>query len=441
MSVGHEKNRNSGDRGYLSTLKLNRYNAWQLLLVAVVLGVGVNLLATDLAAHLSSGTAFVVGLVAVVLALGFLAWRALWPRPRLRRFRGFFVYDSADNALTQTDSRYGLGVNLKRYLDAAFAENPAIKSAWDANPISDLNQVSNDHNRDARKSLLLIREAAEYFLLRRFSMSLSEYFRSAAFDPNELETLSHTDIPDVLLQNRFMKLFAEPMDERAAFLDGPFSSPADADVTSVEFASGVLYERFQLVLPQGWDVRRGKDNQIEIVTSRFILTFGTECPGFGVDLPALYISRLLGLDTDSDGHRDRFRPFAVDVSIRIVPRRAWLVTPRSWRYYQWIDDWIVGLEPDVSLDTYLGQIGWGAAETAFMLINRAFDDDIAVTDGGTQGQIPHEFVIGDRVEHATFGGGEIVGEEAGGIALVQFDRDADHEIRKLMWSYAPIRVL
>jgi hypothetical protein len=46
--------------------------------------------------------------------------------------------------------------------------------------------------------------------------------------------------------------------------------------------------------------------------------------------------------------------------------------------------------------------------------------------------------IGERVEHAAFGEGEVIDLEAGGIVLVEFDSG---ERRKLMWSYAPMRKL
>jgi len=430
--------------GYLSALRLDRSNALQLLLVAVVLGVGVNLLAGEIASEISSTTALFSAIVTIGLALIFLFARALWPRPRVRQFRGFFIYDAEANALTETDTRYALGSNLKRYLDAAFAENPAMKSTWDSNPLRGVADIADKEQNEVKKTLELVRQAAEYFVLRRFSMRLSDHFRSGEYEESELETLSHTDIPDVLLQNRFMKLFAEPMEERAAFLGSPVSG-AGANIVSVGVASGALYERFQLVLPKGWDVKRAAVNQIEISTKRFTLVLKTECAGLGVSLPALYLSDFLNLAYAEDG--DRYRPMAIDVSVRIIPRRSWLVTPSRWRYYKWIDDWLVGLEPDVSKDAYLDQIGWQAAETASRLMigaKRRVPDVEVPPIGSVPTEIPtssHDFKIGDRVEHEKFGLGQIVGEEIGGVALVHFEGDVEDKVRKLMWDFAPIRVL
>ncbi|MFA5802182.1 MAG: DNA helicase PcrA [Thermoleophilia bacterium] len=50
---------------------------------------------------------------------------------------------------------------------------------------------------------------------------------------------------------------------------------------------------------------------------------------------------------------------------------------------------------------------------------------------------PAFFHAGDRVVHATFGNGVVIGVESGGMVAVRFD--ADGGIRKLMVEYAPLR--
>ena len=116
--------------GYLSLLRLNRSQAFELLLVAVVLGVGVNLFASYLSNELSAFETLIAGLVVTAAAALFLSGRALRPPPRVRRFTGFFLYDADENVLAPHDPRYGLGHSLQRYLRAAFAENKSMKAIW-----------------------------------------------------------------------------------------------------------------------------------------------------------------------------------------------------------------------------------------------------------------------------------------------------------------------
>gem|GEM_PF-1903932 len=439
------------DGGYLSALRINRAQAFQLLLLAVVLGVGVNLLASDISDRVSVALRLALALILVLTALSFLLGRLLWPKSRERTFRGFFLYDRSTGLLAAGDMRYELGYYLKHYLDAAFAENQAVKAVWEKNPLSELS-IPDKHKRqnDPNKSLELVRQAAEYFVLNSFSTCLSDHFRSNEYADQKLDTLSHTDIPDVLLQNRFMRIFAEPMENRAAFLDEPDSDTPRSAIVIAEASSGAFYERFELVLPKGWKVKRSANNRIEVFTRKFTLIVGTECPGYGVTLPASYGTDYLQLGPMFDQQGLKYSALQIDVSIQIIPRRTWLLSPRGWHYYQWIDEWIDQLEPNVSLDDYLVRIGWETAETTLLMLKPSsavtpVEDPSDVTEDGAanSGQFDsgHRFGLGDRVEHATFGEGQVVGIEVGGIALVHFEGDPEDKVRKLMWDYAPIRII
>lgn len=160
--------RNSEKSGYLSFLRVNRAQAIQLLLVGLVLAVGVDLSAGYLGSQLSKSATLIVALAAIAVALLFLLWRAFRPQPRDRHFEGFFVYDRRENALAKHDLEYDLGYSLTKYLTAAFAENSSIKAIWDRNPLSDLVNRDNNATGDPRKSLDLIRQATEYFVLQSF---------------------------------------------------------------------------------------------------------------------------------------------------------------------------------------------------------------------------------------------------------------------------------
>lgn len=433
------------ETGYLAVLRVNRAQAVQLLGAAVVLGTGVNLVASYLSERLSGPVSAGVGIALIFVAFVLLSNRALWPRQRTRTFQGFFIYDNQTNSLANADPRYHLGASLDRYLRAAFAENRAIKSIWDRNPLSSL-RPPYEKEGDPDKSLDLVRQGAEYFVLRDFSTSLSDYFKTGDYEDDELETLSHTDIPDVLLQNKFMKIFAEPMEERSAFLGAGGPSLTGSNIISANTSEGALYERFQLLLPRGWKVTRSGSDLIEIRTPRFTLTILVNCRGLDAELPLSYLGHFFGGSLGSDS--SRYSAFSVDVQIRITPRRAWLVTPRRWKYYRWIDEWMGRVETSISKDAYLDRIGWEAAETCSQLLqpaqSRVSDSDVPapLADQNRSEEANSKFRVGDRVDHSTFGLGEVVGREGGGIALVSFDDDAERDSpRKLMWDFAPIRII
>lgn len=392
---------------------------------------------------MSTGATLGAAGIAILLAMALLLARVIRPRPRLRKFTGFFIYDRRSKALVEHDLDYELGRQLSEYMKAAFVEDSSIRAIWERNPLYDGEDASQGKRQ---KSLDLMRQAAEYFVLRSFSTRLTDHFNSGDFDPEELDTLSHTDLPDVLLENRFLRLFSEPMENRAAFEDEP-----DGEWTTVVASGegGALYERFELVLPKGWRVARAARNQILITTKRFVLTIRTDCDGWGAVLPWSYVSEYLGLSEELDDEGFRYSAFELDVSIRVEPRSAWRLRAKGWRYYQWIDEWIADLEPQISQHGYFDRIQYQGARTILRLLEnreRRFPDPDAALperqEGSANrpqfaGQMPFE--IGDEVEHATFGRGYVIGIEDEWIVVVEFPED--NTTRKLVVPYAPLRLL
>ena len=433
-------------QAYLSGLKLNRAQAVQVIAAGLVLAVGVNLVASYLSATLSSSATLWLGIGTIVAAVLVILGRVLRPRPRVREFQGFFILDREDNMLVEHDFEYELGSALKRYIDAAFAESDSMKAIWDRNPL-----FNESNHGDPRKSLALIRQAVEYFVLEQLSTRLTDHFRSGDFNEDELETLSHKDIPDVLLENRFLRLFAEPMEDRAAFAGEDEESSEGGWTTIVANSpSGAFYSRFELVLPRGWRVKRLSRRSIEFNAKRFTLAITTECNGSGEVLPFGYVSDYLGLgEQDSDGIR--FPAVQVSVSIRIAPHRAWLLRPRGWRYYRWIDEWIAELESRIDLLAYLDRIGYPTAETVFKFFHARGTRDSSsesIKEWKDTGRDPaaqrkhadwhgiaSSFSTGDPVEHAQFGRGTVVDIDEN-IVTVQFEND--DATRRLLFS-SPLR--
>jgi hypothetical protein len=435
--------------GYLEVLRVDRAQAIQLVLVGLVLALGVDLIAGYIGTLVSTTEALAIGAVAVAVALA-LALRSVYqPKPRQRKFVGFFIYDRSENMLAGLDSDYPLGDSLARYLEAGLAEDAQIRAIWERNPIGLLPGTSNETPGDPQRSLDLVRQACEYFVLRSFSTRLSEHFTSGEYAKEELATVSHMDLPDVLLENRFLRTFAEPMENRPTF------SPNDQDNDSVIVSQlgGALYERFELVHPKGWRVQRSDKGAIEIETKRFVLRVEPRCEGYATNLPRLYMSHYLGLEQELVDKRLRYSTLEISVSIEIAPRRAWLMTRRGWRYYRWIDQWIADLEPKISTPAYLRKIGYASAETGVLMLRKQEKSKAAVEKPSATRETEKQeevataapgartpFAVGDEVEHVSFGKGQILNLEPGGVIVVAFDGD-EKESRKLMADYAPIRRL
>lgn len=437
----------SEQKNYLALLRLNRAQAFQVIAIGLLLAVGVNLIAVYLGAQLGEPSTLWAGIGATVLAVLVIFWGVLRPRPRIRQFNGFFIFDSRDNQLVKHDFEYELGHALHKYLASAFAENESMKAVWDRNPLWDPNG-----NGENRKSLELVRQATEYFVLEKLSTRVSDHFRTHDFSQDELESLSHEDIPDVLMSNRFLSLFAEPMEDRAAFDSEDGKPDKDGWTTVVANApSGALYSRFELVLPRGWTVQRLSRRSIQFNAKRFTLTITTQCSGSSENLPFGYMSDYLGLEEPSP-HEVHYHAQTVSVEICIAPQRAWLVGPKGWRYYRWIDDWVADLEPQIDLQAYLNRIGYSTAETVLKLLRvwsqrAGRSPDRSTVRVETSGEAPAghghadwlghaaSFSDGDAVEHAKFGRGTVIDVEEN-VVTVKFG--SDDSTRKLLFS-SPLR--
>jgi hypothetical protein len=346
--------------GYLDRVLGSRRQALELVVVAVVLAAGINLLTGFLSEQLGLSWSLWLGVGFTLTAIVALAGRLVWPRRTRRMLAGFFVWQESSNSLPEHDWRYQFGSRLEGYLQSAFAESPALKHVWNREPVWESRELA-DEDRKRPGSFDLVEQATEYFALSSLTTHLIDYFNSSAFAKGELQTYSHTDVPDVLLNNRFMKLFSEPMEERAAFLDDGDDPLADGVVYAAA-RNGAMYERFELVLPRRSKVSRGPDSSIRIATPRLTMIIRASFDGWGTVLPITYVTGLMGLGDPLDCHE-----FEVRITVDIEPRRWRMMTPSGWQYYRWVDEWIESLDESFSERRYLDDIGYNGAETAFML--------------------------------------------------------------------------
>ena len=186
---------------------INRRNLIELIVVAILLALGVDLIAGQILASVTP-IPFVIIPVGAVLCLGsvlYLAARMVGRRVESRTYEAFLLYNKKTNKIIRVP-RYEFSERLYEYTDGAFAENPALKTLWQKEPLKDLSvsdQVKSKHPRSAQ----LISEVTEYFILDRLSIHLTDYFADENFREENLKRYGRKDIPEVLLSNRFLHQF------------------------------------------------------------------------------------------------------------------------------------------------------------------------------------------------------------------------------------------
>ncbi len=356
-----------------------RQSVSEIVLVSIVIAIGVNLLTN---ADFATSKGFIllfIGLSALIFAVIVISKRAI---PRVNKtyvIKGVIIISNKSHKIIKVP-RYNLADNIKESLDGLFLENNAIRNLWNN---SKLDGVSTYENQSEFAALpvrnKLIIEAIEYYVLEKLSSHLSAYFEAGGADnkisPDKIVTLSRSDIPTVLLSNRFLELFTRPMEERDAFQrsksedNGLFyitrvkAGDEDGTIVSARSADGAVFEHFELILPAKTSITRKSNNTINIKNSKFDINIKPIFEGWHDNL-GLYFDRLY---LDEDFKEIDVYKCSVEISVKFP--FFTLMRSSGWEYLYWIESWINKMEGEVCFEKFKELIGWEHSLTS-AIINR-----------------------------------------------------------------------
>jgi len=345
---------------FLQSILNNKKILVELIAAAIVIGLGVSFIASGIFDYFNFENKNLIFLsIGIFLTIiGFVYYlNKLFGRKKFsKKVEGFFILDRKNKKVIDIDN-YDYSNSLASNLKYAFKEDKALKKIWKKIDFENIFKKN-------RKFLEIIDEASEYYLLEKLSTHLSEYFNNTKFDNEELIEYERNDIPDVLLNNRFLELFSKPMEQRESFIsdeeiDGVFEIKRNGKKESVSkvvssFRNGVMFSHFDLKLPKNSKLKRNSDYSISLVTERFTLNLKTIISGINTYIPHEYEKHYLGLNYSSD-----LPAFVATYEIEVNFHILSLFKTNSWHYYQWVDSFINRIENDVSQDYYFNEkIEW-----------------------------------------------------------------------------------
>lgn len=352
----------------VTTLLQNRGALLQVLVAAVLLALGVNLLSTAITDALGNKFAlYALTLSLLALSLAIVVRQTIPSRRVHRKITGFVVFRSESSELVKVP-RYNFSEQLNSFVEGLFAENTAPKRLWDSDPIHkgfEFDAQAGEFSRRQTEAGQLIVEATEYYVLEELSTHLTDYFNQSGLASEQLQRFSREDVPDILFRNRFLDTFSRPMRDRAAFSSDLAESSMFGNIISSYGPDGILYSKFDLTLPSGTRVQRLSPSSILIETPKFKLSMSVEFAGVGEVLPndfsELYLDGLsftevraykVGLDTSVE-----FRPLA-------------LLSRSGWGYHAWLDSFLDKLATGMDSEEFLRNIQWEAAATVAQVMRR-----------------------------------------------------------------------
>src|SRR6266481_7796561 len=171
-------------------IAISRKNLVELIVIAILLSFGINLIAGQLLGWLNEKPSIIllIGILLCLVAIVYTLLSLFGSRTKSHTYEAFLIDGPAKDNFTPVPG-YELAEEVHNYLQGAFAENSALLRLWQEQP---------------KEADRLLTEVIEYCILRTLSNHLEEYFHGKTFKKENLTTYGRVDIPSVLLSNRFL---------------------------------------------------------------------------------------------------------------------------------------------------------------------------------------------------------------------------------------------
>lgn len=352
-------------------IKSSHKSLIKLIVVAIILALGTNLIAGQIIALaiVSPLVTVLFGLLLIFTSLLYSAINLFGGHVKSHTFEAFIVYNAEKNEIVPVPE-YDFSEEVHSYMESAFGENPALKTLWNNEPLKDL-ILKDLETRSKYKSVQLLSEATQYFLLSKLSTHLTDYFNDEHFEEENLKKYERKDLPEILLNNRFLELFSRPMEERSAFVEDTFED--DKLSSEIVYASGhegAIYDKFDLVLPKKSSVRKTERNKIDIETEKLKISMIVQFEGFGTLLPKMFEEYYLGSSNPLE-----HSVYNIEIEIQVLMKLRFLISSTGWKYYHWIDSFLDTIEDEVSKDKFFARNQWDNVRTILYCLNRKQIDD------------------------------------------------------------------
>lgn len=363
---------------YINEIKKQKENTINIVLYSVILGVIINIIsnALGLILDIKPWIYLVSGIGVSVLLIGLTLIYNIVKLNQTIKYNGAFIVDEKNDNDFITIPNYKISEDMADYLKSAFCENEAIKNIWQQGNFKtfDFIGVDKDKNLIAKtnESTNMLIELIEYCLLENLSTFIGDYFNLRHMNENVIK-LDQNSVPDILLNNRFMKLFSENPRNRSAFVND--SKTKDYEhIVVMTGKNGAVYRRFDLNIPKGSKVYRSNKNTIIIDTKLFTLTIKVLFGGFNTVIENSFYKYYIQKKNKA------FSEYQFNIEIGVNYKLKSIFRIMDWKYYNWLDEYIERLEHYCSMDTFYKDINWEQNKTIIRILNTPKCEQQEVTE-------------------------------------------------------------
>ena len=364
---------------YITELLNRRTDLIQLILVATVLSLGTNLLASWIG-HIEQLTPYVwsLSLILIIFSIAWVAIILLRKRYFYSKIEAAFLLDVKNNQVLSL-SGYDFARDFYLMLRGGLRENKAFQEIWNVAPLvvvhkdpkkktkkklSDtekgdpryvvITKVNKNDKDEEPKSYTLVSETVEFLILHELSMHLSDYFNGREHQEKYIREYKREDIADILQQNRILDLLTKPFEEREPFIEFMKENPdlLEEDIHTILGTDGSIYDKFHLQLPVETTFRRLLPGMLELETNRLSMLITVALGGFSNSLMSDVVSLYKRKDPDE------VVAYKVNIGLHCRVKARSLISWSGWKYYQWVESFLSKMTKKLSVDLYLERLNW-----------------------------------------------------------------------------------
>lgn len=320
-----------------------RIGLTEIVITAVLLAVGTNLLASAIAEYVSPIAVAVLGIAFSFAGLGYV-WNKRFPKVDARRSLAFIATDYLKRELVPMGD-YPLAFWVSRSLEAAMIESPDLRP--------ELSRAASSIERD-RETCEILREAAEFYVV--FELMGAIWDAYAERNTNADGRIRHRvrDFFGELLSNRVLNLISAPTQGRSSMghqsVDGS---------TLVVHPDGALFLGLEARMPDEATVTRPSPSTIRLTLRTLVLDIDTSIvrdEGVSSRFETLYLKR--------EPFSTLFIGVSFSTSLTLRSRLPFLGRlsrdSAAWREYLWVTEYVESLHDAVSWPSFLEYLGWEA---------------------------------------------------------------------------------
>lgn len=329
----------------------------EILITSIIVAFGINILTTGILGFFKLEDKYIlliiIGLIFSLIIIICYSILKIKQQNAKIEINGLIIYDAKNNKIIDIPE-YDISNDMVKYLSAAFSESKVLADNWNNGKIGlNIDFIGENKKQDLNNNIII--ELIEYSFLSTLSTLLEDYYNINNIRNEDIKSISFDELPVLLRNNSFLKLFSEDMDNREVFLD--FSRPPSNTGEEIVYAigkNGVIFDKFDLKLPKEIKIKKDNATKIEFFMKYFSLKIEYVFDGLNTIVDNDFYEYYLNIEHNSG----LFSDLEFGIIINVKFNNKILFSQKKIQNYMWVDNLLNKLIENFDIDTFYTKINW-----------------------------------------------------------------------------------